>query len=87
MKLLNGNVVVGLVEPVRYVPSNGSEFLAFLNDGVEKRDSVQQFREHLLFVGTPFEKRIVFHRIRFIVSEHIRLQARRRLVGHFDAVL
>lgn len=87
LKLLYGNVIIGFVESVRNVPSDVPELPPFLHDGVEKRDAVQEFRERPLFARTPFEKELISYGIRLIVSEHVGLQARRRLVGHFDAVL
>lgn len=73
LELLNGNVVVGFVEPVRYVPSDVPKLFALLHDRVEKRDAVQQFREYLLFAGTPFEKVLISHRVRLIASKHVGL--------------
>jgi len=54
---------------------------------VEERDPVQQFGERLLFPQASLEERLIFYRIRLVAAEHVRLQPRRRLVGHLDAVL
>lgn len=87
LELLYGNAIVGFVEPVRHVPSDGPKLSAFQCDGVEKRDSVQQFRKYLFFARTTFEKIMIPHGIRPVTSEHVCLQIVRLLVGHFDAVL
>lgn len=73
LDLLYGNVIIGFVELVGHVPTDGAEFFPFLYDGMEKRNAIQQFREYLLFARAPFEKIVISYGMRLITPKHIGL--------------
>lgn len=56
LELLYSNMIIGFVELVGHIPSDRPEFFPFLYDGMEKRNTVQQFREYLFFARAPFKK-------------------------------